>query len=167
MDCHPCGVCLQEQDLNSASREISVHSDITWKELRVESQSAYEFPSGKEPRMKLDKAVFIRSGRRQRTTNIFWKGTRSRLALRYSKEEICTIRCVHPRRLRIPTKQTRIAIRVDNLYMVDVGVSSQQTPSEVSFKPFKFRELVAVGEFHAVMQASHPRKDSSHVVYGQ
>lgn len=62
-------------------------NNITWKELRVESQSAYEFPSGKDTRMKLDKAVFIRSGRRQRTTSIFWNGTRSRPALRYWKEE--------------------------------------------------------------------------------
>ena len=35
--------------------------------------------------MKLDKAVFIRSGRRQRTTNIFWNGVLSKLALRSTK----------------------------------------------------------------------------------
>lgn len=96
---------------------------ITWKEFRVESQSAYEFPSGKEPRMKFDKAVFIRSGRRQRTTNIFWNGTRSRLALRGIGRRKDTIRCVRPRRSRIPVTQIHAAIQAprNNLYSVDVG----------------------------------------------
>lgn len=54
---------------------------LAWKELSVESQSTYALPEGREQRMKLDKAVFIRSGRSERTTSIFWNGTRSRPAL--------------------------------------------------------------------------------------
>mmetsp|Transcript_14722 Transcript_14722/g.24402 ORF Transcript_14722/g.24402 Transcript_14722/m.24402 type:complete len:203 (-) Transcript_14722:1923-2531(-) len=49
-------------------------------ELSAPSQSAYALPSGRATRINSSNAVDTRSGRRQRTTSIFWKGSRSRPA---------------------------------------------------------------------------------------
>lgn len=80
-------------------------SRLAWNELSVESQSTYELPSGRDPRIKLAKATFILSGRRERTTSIFWKGTLSKPALGvfayvrgFAERQIteCTVTVIYP-----------------------------------------------------------------------